>query len=67
MDRRRFWFTSGPGTRKSRNLAANPSCVISVATHEFDLVAEGTATRVTDEATLQKICDVCNEGGWPAR
>lgn len=62
-----FWFTSGPGTRKSQNLAANPACVISVATHEFDLVAEGTATRVTDDATLKKICDVCNEGGWPAR
>lgn len=62
-----FWFTSGPGTRKSQNLAANPACVITVATHDFDIVAEGTVTRVTDEPTLKKICDVVNEGGWPAR
>lgn len=62
-----FWFTSGPRTRKSQNLSANPACVITMATHEFDLVAEGTATRVTDPAALQKICDVVNEGGWPAR
>src|ERR687893_2671286 len=26
----RFYFTSGPGTRKSRNLAENPNCVIAV-------------------------------------
>jgi hypothetical protein len=26
-----MYFTSGPGTRKSRNLAANPACTISVA------------------------------------
>ena len=58
-----FWFTSGPGTRKSRNLAANPACVISVATHDFDVVAEGTATRVTDEATLERICAAYNEDG----
>ena len=61
-----FWFTSGPGTRKSRNLAENPACVITVSTHQFDLVAEGSAARVTDEAMLQKIAAVCREGGWPA-
>jgi hypothetical protein len=27
-----WYFTSGPGTRKSRNLAADPRCVVSVAT-----------------------------------
>ena len=27
-----FYFTSGPGTRKSKNLATNPECVMSVAT-----------------------------------
>src|SRR6185312_1090422 len=34
----RFWFTSGPGTRKSRNLAKNPNCVISVKLPDLDLV-----------------------------
>src|SRR6185312_3607617 len=43
-----WYFTSGPRTRKSSNLAADPRCVISVATHPFDLVLEGGAARVTE-------------------
>ena len=61
-----FWFTSGPGTRKSRNLADNPACVITVSTYQFDLVAEGSAARVTSEARLQKIAAIFREDGWPA-
>jgi Pyridoxamine 5'-phosphate oxidase len=60
------YFTSGPGTRKSRNIARDPRCVISVATHPFDLVLEGTAERVTDAAELQRIAEIANAGGWPA-
>jgi hypothetical protein len=33
-----FSFTAGPGTRKAKNLARDPRCVITVATHDFDLV-----------------------------
>ncbi|HLY30926.1 MAG TPA: pyridoxamine 5'-phosphate oxidase family protein, partial [Ktedonobacterales bacterium] len=50
----RFYFTSGDGTHKSRNLAENPSCVISVTLPDLDLVVEGIATQVTDSATLQR-------------
>jgi len=32
-DNGQFYFTSGPGTRKSKNLATNPECVMSVATN----------------------------------
>ncbi len=39
-----WYFTSGPVTRKSRNLARNPRCVVSVATDPFDLVIEGRRT-----------------------
>ena len=46
-----FYFNAGANTRKARNLAHDPHCVISVATHDFDLVAEGKAARVTDQAT----------------
>ena len=42
-----WYFNSGPATRKSRNIAANPRCVVSIATHPFDLVLEGSAERVT--------------------
>jgi hypothetical protein len=62
-----FYFTSGAGTRKSRNLAANPNCVISVALNGIDLVVEGTARRVTDGPTLRRLAELYAAQGWPAR
>src|SRR6266508_3411494 len=38
-----LYFTSGPGTRKARNLSANPACTISVRLTGIDLVVEGDA------------------------
>ena len=61
-----FWFTSGPGTRKAKNLAANPRCSISVASDDFDLVAEGEAVKVEDQPTLEKLAAAYDDGGWPA-
>lgn len=58
-------FTAGPGTRKARNLAHDPRCVLTVATHDFDLVVEGTAVRVTDEARLQRFAAAASADGWP--
>jgi hypothetical protein len=62
-----WYFTSGPGTRKSRNIARDPRCVISVATHPFDLVVEGRAERVVDAAELQTVAEAYAAQGWPAR
>ena len=61
-----WYFSSGPGTRKSRNLAADPRCVVSVATHPFDLVIEGNAQRVTDADELRAAAATFNQQGWPA-
>lgn len=63
----RFYFTSGPRTRKSRNLAENRNCVISVSLDDIDLVVEGSATRVTDDAALQRMAERYAAQGWPAR
>ena len=63
----KLYFTSGPKTRKSRNLAQNPACVFSVALPNLDLVIEGTAARVTDEDTLQRLAQRYAAQGWPAR
>jgi hypothetical protein len=60
-----FYFNAGPGTRTAKNLAHNPHCVLSVATHAFDLVVEGEATRVTDPATVQRISERFAAQGWP--
>jgi Pyridoxamine 5'-phosphate oxidase len=62
-----FYFTSGPGTRKSKNLATNPVCVMSVATEPFDITVEGRADRVTDPDDLERIAAIARDGGWPAR
>jgi hypothetical protein len=66
-DRDRVWFVSGPGTRKSRNLAENPSCSIAMSLAGIDLVIEGIAERVTDRGTLERIAKRYADGGWPAR
>jgi len=63
----KLYFTSGDRTRKSRNLAANPNCVISVSLSGLDLVVEGTAHEVTDEATLKRLVDLYVAQGWPAK
>jgi pyridoxine/pyridoxamine 5'-phosphate oxidase len=62
----RFYFTSGPKTRKSRNLATNPRCAISVALPDLDLVVEGIAVKVTDKVTLERLAEAYAAQGWPA-
>ena len=62
-----FWFTSGERTRKSRNLARDPRCTLSIATEEFDLVVEGEARKVTDPAAVADLARHAAAGGWPAR
>jgi hypothetical protein len=61
-----LYFTSGPGTRKSRNLARNSAASISVSLKGIDLVFEGDATRVTDPATLAEVAKRYHDDGWPA-
>ncbi|HEV8559304.1 MAG TPA: pyridoxamine 5'-phosphate oxidase family protein [Actinophytocola sp.] len=62
-----LYFVSGPGTRKSRDLAENPACSISVRLSGMDIVFEGEARRVTDPDTLARLAAwYRDEGGWPA-
>ncbi len=62
-----WYFTSGPATRKSRNLAHDPRCVFSVATHPFDLIVEGTADRVKHVDELHSVAEAFADDGWPAK
>jgi PPOX class probable F420-dependent enzyme len=62
-----FWFETGGGTRKGRNLARDPRCTLSLATADFDVVVEGTARRITDPATVARMAERWAAGGWPAR
>ena len=62
----KIYFTSGSRTRKGRNLAANPKCVVSVSLTGIDLVFEGTAIRVADRPTLLRLAKRYAAQGWPA-
>jgi nitroimidazol reductase NimA-like FMN-containing flavoprotein (pyridoxamine 5'-phosphate oxidase superfamily) len=57
-----LWFTTGPEERKARNLAANAHCVLTTGDNALreglDLVVEGEAGRVSDDATLRRVADV---------
>jgi len=61
-----LYVVSGPETRKSRDLAVNPTCTIAAALRGLDLVLEGEATQVTDGPTLERLAALYREAGWPA-
>jgi hypothetical protein len=61
-----FWFQTGAGTRKSRNLARDPRCSIAVSIRDADVVVEGNAARVTDSASVARAAKAWADNGWPA-
>ena len=61
-----FWFQTGSGTRKSRNVARDPRCSISVSVRDADVVVEGDASHVTDPAQVARLAQAWADGGWPA-
>ena len=62
-----FYMAIGPGTRKGRNLAANPACTLACQVTGLDLVFEGEAVQVTDAPTLQALAAHFRDGGWPVQ
>ena len=62
----KMYIVSGPGTRKSRNLAENPNCAVALSLPGLDLVIEGVAARVTEETTLHRLAKRYADEGWPA-
>src|SRR5919204_3429111 len=62
-----FWFETGEGTRKGKNLARDPRCTLSLATDDFDLVVDGEAHKVTDPSTVAAMAERWAAEGWPAR
>lgn len=50
VDTERFWFSCGPRSRKARNVAENPQCVVTVDDTVECVSVEGVA-RVVDQTT----------------
>ena len=61
----RWYFVSGPRTRKSQNLARDPRCAISVSLPDLDVVVEGKAQRIPDQKTLTRLARIYRTHGWP--
>jgi hypothetical protein len=61
-----FWFQTGSGTRKGRNVVRDPRCSIAISTVGADVVVEGDAARVTEPTALARIAKAWADQGWPA-
>src|SRR5712691_4577648 len=61
-----FWFQTGAGTRKGRNVARDPRCSIAVSIRDADVVIEGDAVRVTEPGAVARIAKAWADNGWPA-
>jgi len=61
-----FWFQTGSGTRKCRNVARDRRCSIAVSILDADVVVEGEAEQETDPATLMRLAKAWADQGWPA-
>lgn len=49
---RAFWFSSSKGSRKARNLAADPRCVVTTEDAADPVIMEGSAQLVTEPEAL---------------
>jgi hypothetical protein len=56
-----LYFCTGPSERKAQNLARNPQCIVTTGRNTLDdgvdLVVEGEAAKVSDEAELRSVAD----------
>jgi PPOX class probable F420-dependent enzyme len=55
-----LWFTSATGSRKVRNLRADPRCSVTTEDASDPVIIEGTARIVTDAAAIQRVVDLMN-------
>ena len=56
-----FWFSTGPKTRKARNLAALPGCVIATENADEAVILEGPAEEIKDRSFWKQIAAIYNQ------
>jgi hypothetical protein len=63
-----FYFCTGPGERKARNLQSNSQCAVTTGCNVLeglDVIVEGEAVQVSDESRLQQLADMyALKYGW---
>jgi hypothetical protein len=53
-----FWFTTGPRTRKAKNLAAQARCVVGTEKADEAVIVEGTAEEIRDRSVWKTLAGV---------
>jgi hypothetical protein len=61
-----FWFQTGAGTRKARNVERRPQCSLALSIPDADVVIEGDAARETEPDLVARVAKAWAEEGWPA-
>jgi hypothetical protein len=56
-----FWFSTGPKTRKAKNIAAQPYCVIGTENADEAVIVEGTATEIKDRSEWKRMADIYDQ------
>ena len=55
-----FWFSTGPRTRKAKNIAAHRHCAIGTEQADEAVILEGTPEEVKDRALWKRLAAVYN-------
>ncbi len=55
-----FWFSTGPRTRKAKNIAAHPHVVIGTEKADEAVILEGTAEEIKDRSVWKQLAQIYN-------
>lgn len=55
-----FWFTTGPRTRKAKNIVAHPHCVIGTEKADEAVILEGTVEGIKDRTVWKQLVEIYN-------
>jgi general stress protein 26 len=56
-----FWFSTGPRTRKAKNIAVDPHVVIGTEKADEAVILEGIAEEIKDRSVWKQIAQVYNK------
>jgi hypothetical protein len=56
-----FWFSTGPKTRKAKNIAAQPYCAIGTEKADEAVIVEGTAVEIADRSAWKRMADIYDQ------
>jgi hypothetical protein len=55
-----FWFSTGPRTRKAKNIVAHPRCVIATEQADEAVILEGAPEEIKDREVWKRLAAVYN-------